>query len=80
MESKDAERDRKPRRVLVGYDDSGGAKDAVRLTRMLCAGTDAEALLVSVLPWSGDLPVAYRLLGGGNIHCITQRVPAPAHR
>lgn len=52
-----------PRHVLVGYDDSEGAKDAVRLTRTLCAGRDADALLVNVLPWSGGLPVAYRLLG-----------------
>jgi nucleotide-binding universal stress UspA family protein len=48
-----------PRRVLIGYDGSDGAKDAVRLARTLCAGTHTEALLVNVLP----LPVPYRLLG-----------------
>ena len=52
-----------PRRVLVGYDGSDGAKDAVRLARNLCAGTHAEVLLVNVLPHPGPLPVAYRLLG-----------------
>jgi nucleotide-binding universal stress UspA family protein len=52
-----------PRRVLIGYDDSDGAKDAVRLARTLCAGTHTEALLVNVLPLPGALPVAYRLLG-----------------
>jgi nucleotide-binding universal stress UspA family protein len=51
-----------PRRVLVGYDDSEGAQDAVRLARTLCA-SDAEVLLVNVLPYPGPLPVAYRLLG-----------------
>ncbi|MGH2936876.1 MAG: universal stress protein [Solirubrobacterales bacterium] len=53
----------KPGRVLVGHDGSEGAKDAIRLTRTLCAGTDAEALLVNVLPYPGPMPVAYRLLG-----------------
>jgi len=61
MESKD--KNWNPRRVLVGFDGSDGAKDAIRLTRSLCAGTDAEALLVNVLPYPGPLPVAYRLLG-----------------
>jgi len=48
---------------LIGFDGSDGAKDAVRLARTLCAGVDAEALLVNVLPYPGPMPVAYRLLG-----------------
>lgn len=60
MSSED--RDWKPRHVLVGYDGSDGAKDAVRLARILGAG-EAEVLLVNVLPYPGPLPVAYRLLG-----------------
>lgn len=63
MESKDTDTGWKARRVLVGYDGSEGAKDAIRLLRALRAGTGAEALLVNVLPWDGGLPVAYRLLG-----------------
>ncbi|MBN9624174.1 MAG: universal stress protein [Actinobacteria bacterium] len=51
-----------PRRVLVGYDGSDGAKDAVALAKVLCARGDASVLLVNVLP-AGPLPVAYRLLG-----------------
>ncbi len=51
-----------PRRVLVGYDGSDGAKDAVALAKVLCAGTEATVLLVNVLP-AGPLPVAYRVLG-----------------
>ncbi|HEY0280462.1 MAG TPA: universal stress protein [Solirubrobacterales bacterium] len=51
-----------PRRMLVGYDGSAGAKDAVALAKLLCAGTAASVLLVNVLP-AGPLPVAYRLLG-----------------
>ncbi len=51
-----------PRHVLVGCDDSEGAKDAVRLARTLCT-PGAEILLVNVLPYPGPLPVAYRLLG-----------------
>lgn len=60
MDSKDT--NWKPRRVLVGYDDSEGAKDAVRLARTLCP-SGAEVLLVNVLPYPGPMPVAYRLLG-----------------
>ncbi|MBS1677183.1 MAG: universal stress protein [Actinobacteria bacterium] len=55
--------DRQPRHVLVGYDGSEGARDAIHLVRTLCAGTDADALLVNVLPYPGPMPVAYRLLG-----------------
>jgi nucleotide-binding universal stress UspA family protein len=60
MEAKD--KDWKPRRVLIGYDDSDGAKDAVKLARTLCRGTDAEFLLVDVLPFPGPPPVAGELL------------------
>ncbi len=63
MERKDTDIDWKPRRALVGFDGSQGAEDAVRLVRTLCARTDAEVVLVNVLPWDGGLPVAYRLLG-----------------
>ena len=61
METKD--KDWKPRRVLIGYDGSDGAKDAVKLARTLCAGNDPDILLVNVLPYPGPLPVSYRLLG-----------------
>lgn len=60
MDSKDT--NWQPRHVLIGYDDSDGAKDAVRLARSICA-PGAEVLLVNVLPYPGPLPVAYRLLG-----------------
>jgi nucleotide-binding universal stress UspA family protein len=53
----------KPRRVLVGFDGSDGGKDAVRLAQTLCKGSDAEILLVNVLPFPGPPPVAYELLG-----------------
>ncbi|MFT3863341.1 MAG: universal stress protein [Solirubrobacterales bacterium] len=61
MSSRD--KDWEPRRVLVGFDDSDGGADAIRLARTLCAGTGAEVLLVNVLPYPGPWPVAYRLLG-----------------
>ncbi len=63
MEGRETDRDWKLRHVLVGYDGSEGAKDAIRLARTICAGSDAEALLVNVLTWRGGLPVAFRLLG-----------------
>jgi nucleotide-binding universal stress UspA family protein len=51
-------------RVLVGFDGSEGARDAIALTRLFCNGDrDAAVLLVNVLPYGGQLPVAYRLLG-----------------
>ena len=53
----------KPHRVLIGYDGSDGAKDAIALAKVLCRGTHPEVLLVNVLPYPGALPVAYRLLG-----------------
>jgi nucleotide-binding universal stress UspA family protein len=55
--------DWRPRRVLIGYDGSDGAKDAVKLARTLCGGTDAEFLLLNVLPYPGPPPVAGELLG-----------------
>ena len=61
MEAKD--KDWKPRRVLIGYDGSDGAKDAVKLAQTLCGGTDAGFLLVNVLPFPGPPPVAGELLG-----------------
>ncbi|HVQ59494.1 MAG TPA: universal stress protein [Solirubrobacterales bacterium] len=49
-------------RVLVGFDGSEGARDAVALARIL-GGEDSEVLLVNVLPYGSPLPVAYSLLG-----------------
>lgn len=57
----DEDRGWEPRRVLIGYDGSDGAKDAVALAKVLC-GPGASVLLVNVLP-AGPLPVAYQLLG-----------------
>jgi nucleotide-binding universal stress UspA family protein len=61
METKD--KDWQSRRVLIGYDGSDGANDAVALARTLCGGTDARFLLVNVLPFPGPPPVAGELLG-----------------
>jgi nucleotide-binding universal stress UspA family protein len=61
MDSKD--RDWNPRRVLIGYDGSQGAEDAVALARTLCGDTDARYLLVHVLPFPGPPPVAGEILG-----------------
>lgn len=58
-----SEKDWQPRRVLIGYDGSDGAADAVALARTLCGGTDARFLLVNVLPVPGPPPVAGELLG-----------------
>jgi nucleotide-binding universal stress UspA family protein len=52
-----------PRRVLIGYDGSDGANDAVALARTLCGDTDARYLLVHALPFPGPPPVAGELLG-----------------
>lgn len=49
-------------KLLVGFDGSDGADDAVELARWLGAGERGEALLVNVLPHPGPLPVAYYLL------------------
>jgi nucleotide-binding universal stress UspA family protein len=59
----ETEKDWQPRHVLVGYDGSDGADDAVALARTLCGGTDARFLLVKVLPFPGPPPVAGELLG-----------------
>lgn len=50
-------------KVLVGFDGSEGAYDAVELARRLAGGEPGEALLVNVLPYPGPLPAAYYLLG-----------------
>ena len=50
-------------KVLIGFDGSEGAYDAVELGRRLARGESGEALLVNVLPYPGPLPVAYYLLG-----------------
>jgi nucleotide-binding universal stress UspA family protein len=50
-------------RVLVGFDGSAGARDAIELTRVFCSAEGDEAILVNVLPYGGPLPVAYSLLG-----------------
>jgi nucleotide-binding universal stress UspA family protein len=63
VENQDTDKKWAPRRVLVGYDGSEGGKDAVRLARTLRSESDAELILVNVLPYPGPLPVAYRLLG-----------------
>lgn len=50
-------------RVLVGFDGSEGARDALALTRLFCADGQDAALLVNVLPYGGPFPAAYRLSG-----------------
>ncbi|HEX3239539.1 MAG TPA: universal stress protein [Solirubrobacterales bacterium] len=49
-------------RVLVGFDGSDGARDAVKLARSFCASKDDEVLLVNVVALGMPLPVSYRLL------------------
>ena len=51
-----------PRRMLIGYDGSDGAKDAVALAREL-SGSDTRYLLAHVLPFPGPPPVAGEILG-----------------
>lgn len=58
----DESRDWKPKRLLIGFDGSGGADDAVALAGRLADRPGAAALLVNVLP-AGSLPIAYQLLG-----------------
>lgn len=53
-----------PHRVLIGYDGSEGAADAVAFAKNLCAGTAAEVRLVNVLPFPGPPPVASTTLDG----------------
>lgn len=48
-------------RVLIGFDGSEGARDAVALARLFWAGGSDAALLVNVLPHGGPSPAAYRL-------------------
>lgn len=48
-------------RILVGFDDSEGAWDAIALVRVFCGLTDAEALVVQVLSERQQLPVPYRV-------------------
>lgn len=49
-------------KVLVGFDDSAGAWDALALVKMLSACTECEALLVDVLPGPEPIPIPYRVL------------------
>ena len=51
-----------PGRILIGYDASEGAEDAVALAGNLC-GADARFLLAHILPFPGPPPVAGELLG-----------------
>lgn len=53
-----------PRRILVGYDGSDGAGDAVALCRLLASAGAERALLVHVVPHPGAPSIAYRLLSG----------------
>lgn len=47
--------------LLVGYDGSEGGRDALELTRVVAEATDANVLLVTVLPY-GPLPIPYEIL------------------
>ncbi|HVW48121.1 MAG TPA: universal stress protein [Solirubrobacterales bacterium] len=58
-----------PRRLLLGFDGSDGAKDAVELCRAL-ATDDAYVAVVDVLPYPGAPSEAFRLL-------TTAEFPAP---
>lgn len=49
-------------KVLVGFDDSTGAWDAVALTKVLGGFTYCDALLVDVLPLPEPIPIPYRIL------------------
>lgn len=52
-----------PRRILVGYDGTDGAKDAVALCAAI-APPDAYVAVVDVLPYPGAPSSAFRLLKG----------------
>jgi nucleotide-binding universal stress UspA family protein len=52
-----------PRRILVGYDDTDGAKDAVALCAAI-APADAYVAALDVLPYPGAPSSAFRLLKG----------------
>ena len=51
-----------PRRILVGYDGSDGARDAIELCRVLAIPAGERALVVNVLPYPGPPSIVYRLL------------------
>lgn len=51
-----------PERILVGFDGSSGAEDAVELARLFCR-PGSEVLLVNVVPYLGPLPASAYLLG-----------------
>jgi nucleotide-binding universal stress UspA family protein len=53
-----------PRRILVGYDGSAGAKDAVELCRVLAIPAGEKALVVNVLPYPGPPSFVYRRMDG----------------
>jgi nucleotide-binding universal stress UspA family protein len=55
-------KDWNPGRILIGYDASEGAEDAVALARNL-RGPDTRFLLAHILPFPGPPPVAGELLG-----------------
>ena len=57
----ESDRDQGPRRLLVGYDGSEGAEDAVELCRVISA-PDAHVVVVDVLPYPGAPSEAFRLL------------------
>lgn len=48
-------------RLLVGYDGSDGARDAIELTRVMAEATGAGVVVVTVLPY-GPLPIPYEIL------------------
>lgn len=48
-------------RLLVGYDGSDGAKDALELARVMAEATGASLLVAAVLPY-GPLPIPYEML------------------
>ncbi|MBK5218347.1 MAG: universal stress protein [Thermoleophilia bacterium] len=52
----------RPQKILVGFDGSPGADDAVELARVF-SGVDSEVLLVNVVPYLGPMPVSFYLLG-----------------
>lgn len=54
-------------RLLVGYDGSPGADDALELTRLLVDVAGGDVVAVTVLPY-GPLPVAYALLSEEEEH------------
>lgn len=51
-----------PKRILVGFDGSEGANDAVDLARVL-SDAASEILLVNVIPYPGPMPASFYVLG-----------------